>query len=345
MAGFSRRVNACLAAAISEKRLFIQSGGSTRYIRLTPLSQLFAASAMLLAAAWMAVATSTMVIDRIAAGTGDQAVAIREAFRVRIEELAGERDRREAEARSAQARFQLAMEQVSRQQTAILELVEERRELATGLELMRDRLQDAVAQRDAVTASNDRLLARMNEVSQTLSSQSASGADLTGTLSAVSGALNEAVVARDAATEERAALESQVAELELRMTMQRKRQDEMADQLEQALAMSFGPLEAMFDKTDLDVDDLIETVRSTHSGQGGPLGTATVSTRSFDDPELGDRFDQLMLGLDRMNLMRIAASKVPYAFPIDGTYRFTSGFGSRGRRLHAGIDLAAPGAP
>ena len=71
---------------------------------------------MLLAAAWMALATSTVVIDRIAAGSGDQAVAIREAFRVRIEELAGERDRREAEARSAQARFQLAMEQVSRQQ-------------------------------------------------------------------------------------------------------------------------------------------------------------------------------------------------------------------------------------
>ena len=150
------------------------------------------------------------------------------------------------------------------------------------------------------------------------------------------------MVARDAATEERAALESQVAELELRMTMQRKRQDEMVDQLEQALAMSFGPLEAMFDKTDLDVDNLIDTVRSTHSGQGGPLGTATVSTRSFDDPELGDRFDQLMLGLDRMNLMRIAASKVPYAFPVDGSYRFTSGFGPRGRRLHAGIDLAGP---
>ena len=126
------------------------------------------------------------------------------------------------------------------------------------------------------------------------------------------------------------------------MTMQRKRQDEMADQLEQALAMSFGPLEAMFEKVDLDVDGLIDTVRSTHSGQGGPLGTATVSTRSFDDPELGNRFDQLMLGLDRMNLMRIAASKVPYAFPVDGSYRFTSGFGPRGRRLHAGIDLAAP---
>ena len=90
----------------------------------------------------------------------------------------------------------------------------------------------------------------------------------------------------------------------------------MVDQLEQAVAMSFGPLEKLFKKTDLDVDSLIATVRSTYSGQGGPLGTASVSTRSFDDPGLSTRFDRLMLDLDRMNLMRIAASKVPYAMPV-----------------------------
>ena len=99
----------------------------------------------------MALATSTVVIDRIAAGSGDQAVAIREAFRVRIEELAGERDRREAEARSAQARFQLAMEQVSRQQEAILESVEERRELVGGARAdARPARRTRSAQRDAV---------------------------------------------------------------------------------------------------------------------------------------------------------------------------------------------------
>ena len=342
MSGFSRRVNACLAAAISEKRLFIQSGSSTRYIRLTPLSQIAAGGVMLFAAAWLAFATSTVVIDRVAAGSGDQAVAIREAFRTRIEELADERDRREAEARSAQARFQLAMEQVSRQQEAILHSVEERRELSAALDLMRGRLGEAAAQREAAAESNDRLHARVNEVSETLSSKSASGEDLTGTLRAVSGALSEAVAARDSATAERAALEGEVADLELRMTMQRKRQDELADQLEQALAMSFGPLEAMFAEVHLDVDGLIDAVKNTHSGQGGPLGTPVVSSKSFDDPELDARFDQLMLGLDRMNLMRIAATKVPYAVPVSGTFRFTSGFGGRWGRMHAGVDLAAP---
>ena len=106
--------------------------------------------------------------------------------------------------------------------------------------------------------------------------------------------------------------------------------------------MSFGPLEAMFAEVHLDVDGLIDAVKNTHSGQGGPLGTPVVSSKSFDDPELDARFDQLMLGLDRMNLMRIAATKVPYAVPVSGTFRFTSGFGGRWGRMHAGVDLAAP---
>jgi murein DD-endopeptidase MepM/ murein hydrolase activator NlpD len=55
-----------------------------------------------------------------------------------------------------------------------------------------------------------------------------------------------------------------------------------------------------------------------------------------------------MTNLDRINLMRIAAQKVPYAMPVKATHRFTSGYGTRrdpknGRlRLHSGIDLAGP---
>jgi murein DD-endopeptidase MepM/ murein hydrolase activator NlpD len=101
-------------------------------------------------------------------------------------------------------------------------------------------------------------------------------------------------------------------------------------------------LEKLIKSADLDVDSLIAKVRSSYSGQGGPLGTPVVSSRSFDDPALNTRFDRLMLDLDRMNLMRIAVEKIPYAMPLRSAYRFTSPFGPRGRRMHAGIDLAAP---
>jgi murein DD-endopeptidase MepM/ murein hydrolase activator NlpD len=348
MGSLARGLNGVLAAAFPEKRLFIQSGDATRYLRLTPFSQLLSGTAALAAVGWMAVATATVIIDRVAAEGETRAVVIKEAYQARLEELAAERDQRAAEARSAQERFQVAMQQVSRQQTAILQAVEERRELSTALDLMRERLNDAVAQRDTVAAANDRLLAQMNAVSESLTERGASGADLTDTLRAVSGALAEAVAARDAAAAEREALQSKVAELELRMQLNTQRQDEMVEELEQAVAMSFGPLEKLFERSDLDVDSLIAKVRSVYSGQGGPLGPAAVSTRSFDDPSVSSRFDRLMLDLDRMNLLRIAASKVPYAIPVRSDFRFTSGFGyrrdpkGRGSRMHAGIDLAAP---
>ncbi len=346
MTGLRRRLNRILSASFPEKRVFIQSGGSTRYIRLTPLTQLTSGATALALAGWVAVASATVATDFVGPDHGVRAVVLKQAYQARLDELAAARDQRAAEARSAQERFQVAMTQISRQQTAILQSVEERRELSTALDLMRQRLHDAVGQRDAVASANDRLLAQMNEVSASLARSS--GSDLDDTLKTISAALSEAVAARDSATSESAVLTRQVADLELRAKVNSQRQDEMIDQLEQAVAMSFGPLEKMFKKTDLDVDSLIATVRGGYSGEGGPLGAPSVSTRSFDDASLSTRFDRLMLDLDRMNLMRIAADKVPYAIPVNATFRLSSTFGGRrdpmgrGRRYHAGVDLAAP---
>lgn len=347
MSGLLRRVNAGLSSFFPEKRIFVQSGPSTRYVRVTPLSQLLLGTAAFAAAGWMAVATSVVVLDRVASWKqADQDVVFQEAYRGRLEELSSERDERAAEARSAQGRFQVAMEQISRQQTLILDSVRERSELSTALEQMQARLRDAVAQRNEAEAVNVRLTEQMTEVSESLSRSK--GDDLADTLTAVSKALADAAAARDNASAERDRLNHQLAELELEMMVSSRRQDEMVDQLEQAVAMTFGPLEQMFERTDVDVDAVMSAVRSTHSGQGGPEDGVSVSTRTFEGTGFSQRFSEVMNELDRMNVMRIAAGKIPYAMPVTSSYRFTSGFGYRrdpkggGRRMHQGLDLAGP---
>ncbi len=340
MAGLGRGLNGILSSVFPERRLFIQSGPGTRYIRLTPLTQLVTTGAGLGLVAWVAVATATIVVDRVAADGTPRATLLQQPYQDRLDELAAERDRRAAEARSAQERFQAAMEQVSRQQTAILQSVEERRELATALDRMRERLQAAIAERDTVIAVNDRLIAQKDG--------GTGKQDLSDTLQTVAAALSDATAARDAAAADRAELQAELADLELRARVNTQRQGEMVDELEQAVSMSFGPLETMFKETGVDVAALLDTVRATYSGEGGPLGAPTLSTRSVDDPKLSARFDQLLGNIDRMNLLRIAAEKVPYAIPVHSTYRMTSGFGGRsdpfgrGRRRHEGVDLAAP---
>ncbi len=348
MPGLRRRLNSALSSAFSEKRVFIQTSDSTRYLRLTPLTQIMLGTVSLAAIGWMSVATATVVLDRVAARTdADQTTILQEAYESRLEELSSERDQRAAEAWSAQNRFQVAMEQISRQQSRILESVEDTRELTTALDLMRSRLQDAIAQRDEAAAKNERLVARMTEVNESLTEKGATRDDLDETLQTVSNALSDAVEGRDVATAEREDLAAQLAELELKTALNSMRQEEMVSNLEQAVAMSFGPLERMFKSTSLDVDSLLATVRATHTGRGGPEEPATMSTRSYDDG-LDTRLDRLMVDLDRMNLMRIAVGKVPYAMPVTGGYRFTSGFGIRrdpkggGRRMHSGVDFAAP---
>jgi DNA-binding protein H-NS len=277
----------------------------------------------------MAYATSAMVTDLVLASPSGGSVVLQDAYRARLDELAGERDRRAGEAFSAQSRFKVAMEQIGRQQTAILESVEERRDLASALDVIRARLRDAVEQRDNAQRAGTQLQARLEAADAAAPRADLDGADLADTLEAVSGVLSETVAERDAATAESAELAHQLADLEVQVALDARRQDEMMDQLEQAVALSFGPLEEMFEKTNLDVAGLIESVRRTHSGQGGPLGAPSVSSKSYDDAGLGARFDKLMLGLDRVNLMRVAAGKVPYAMPVHSSFRFTSGFGTR----------------
>ena len=349
MAGLRRLVNRALSGHIPEKRLFVQSADATSYIRITPLSQLMLGAATLAAAGWMAVATAGMVLDLVSTdSTASQTVKLQEAYQLRLDEISDERDQRARETRSAQDRFQLAMGQISRQQSAILESVEDRRELSAALEVMRARLSDAAAQRDSMAQTNDRLMAQMSEVSETLVQKGRTGNDLDETLQTVSAALSDTVAARDAAQAEGAELSRKLAESELKSTFHAMRQDDMFDELELAVAMSLGPLEGLLKKSDLDVDSLIASVRGSYSGQGGPAAGPVLSTRSFDDPSLATKFDRLMVDLDRMNLMRIAATKLPYAMPVKAKFRFTSGFGTRrdpkgwGRRMHSGVDFAAP---
>lgn len=349
MAGLRRHVNHALSSLIPEKRLSFQSVEATRDLRLTPLTQIAAAAAALTLVGWTAVATASVAVDLVRADAeASQTVVLQDAYETRLNDLAAERDLRAAEAASARNRFQAAMDQIGRQQSAILQSVDERRELTATLDLMRARLREAVDVRDETAASNAALVEQIAAAETAAADDGVTSVDRTQTVRTLTDALKQAVMVRDTATADREGLAEQLAMLEMQMAIDARQQNEMVEELEQAVKLSFAPLEKMFADTDLDVDSLIATVRRNYSGQGGPLVPVGVSTRSFNSGALNTRFDELMVDLDRMNLMRIAAGKVPYAKPVTASYRFTSPFGNRrnptgsGRRMHNGIDFAAP---
>lgn len=348
MRGLTRRLNRSLESLFPEKRLFVQTAQGTTYRRLTPLAQFGLASGAAITAGWLAVATATVAVDVIdSRGESTQTTVLSDAYEARLAALAAERDQRAAEAASAQHRFRIAMDRIGRQQTEILRAVEAEREFAAALDVMRQRLSDTVAQRDIARAETEALRGRVAEVTDTLTAGAAN--DLAATLETVTAALSDAVRVRDQALAERDALETAVAQAELQLAAMTRRNEAMVAEIEYAVRTSFKPLEALFDATDLDLDSVLAKVRREHSGMGGGPQTVRMSSRSVPDEDgLASRFDELMVDLDRMNMLRIAAGRIPYAMPVRADHRFTSGFGYRrdpknGRtRMHAGIDLAAP---
>jgi murein DD-endopeptidase MepM/ murein hydrolase activator NlpD len=88
-------------------------------------------------------------------------------------------------------------------------------------------------------------------------------------------------------------------------------------------------------------------LRRGYTGQGGPLTPLTISSKGRGPDPDSLRANQILERLDLVNLYRIAVEKTPFAEPVRGSFRHTSGFGSRrdpktGRtRMHEGTDFAA----
>jgi hypothetical protein len=102
MAGLGRRTNKWLSTFVPEKRVFIQSGPATSYIRITPLAQLGLGGCALLVAGWVALASSVAVIEIVtSADRTAQVRVLQDAYEARMQELTASRSVEGASERGA----------------------------------------------------------------------------------------------------------------------------------------------------------------------------------------------------------------------------------------------------
>lgn len=283
---------------------------------------------------WSIIASAILVTDAISADSAkDHGSRAQIAFEARLDALSAERDQRAAEASAAQARFAVALEQVSQMQSQLLTSEEQRRELETGLGVVQANLQKAVAERDAqikiALADPAETAARTEEFSVALDILSGELQD------AASARMKAESEARDAQlTAERVAIERDAIVA---------RQDEIFAQIEDAVTVSVTPLDKMFKSVGMDPDKLLATVRKGYSGQGGPLTPIAYSSHGNAAITQSEaRGNEVLVSLDKLNTYRIAAEKLPLAMPVQSAFRYTSGFGARWNRQHQGIDMAGP---
>ncbi len=342
-------INRALAKYLPEQRIYMRSESSTRYLRLSPLAQATVGSGIVIGFCWTVIVTSAVMINAISAKSQKvQTAVLQEAYDVRLTELSSERDARAREAVTAQGRFYIALDQISLQQSELLDAEESRRELATGLKMMQGKLQSAIKERDFAEENSERVLAEMQAFSGNVDTRLDMAADTKNTLSYLTDALNDTVVQRDTYLDRTEEMNSRVAELELDAQLLQERSDHVFSQLETAVEVSLQPLERALNRQGINTDNLLAEVKRAYSGIGGPVTPLNFSTQSIISDPLSDRANQLLRNLDQVNLMKLAAHKVPLAHPVRGSFRYTSGYGSRrdpktgGRRMHNGTDMAGP---
>ncbi|MEL7105351.1 MAG: M23 family metallopeptidase [Pseudomonadota bacterium] len=336
----SHRFNARLERFFPEQRLFLRSDTETRFIRLSPLTQFTAIAGSALVIGWTIIASAILLMDSITAGNArDQASRDLAMYEDRLNAIAQQRDDAAEEARQAQARFAAALTSVSDMQARLLENEERRRELDKGIEVIQATLRRTLKERDAARDERATLVAR-------LEGGAAPGAALAGTSAAtgamdlVAEALAETAAERDAMEQFVAEAETQLSEMEFERQLVEERNERIFSQIEDAVTLSMEPLAEMFSEAGLPTDSILGQVRATYSGQGGPLTPITLSTKGQAPDATSLRASALLKQLDELNLYRIAVEQTPFAMPVFGSYRQTSGFGPRWGRMHNGTDFA-----
>jgi len=343
----SHRIETALEPWLPEQRLFLKSDATTRFVRLRPLTQAISLAVGGLAVGWFLLASAILLMDFINAGSSrDQIQRQTGLFDQRLNDLSTDRDLRVAEAAGAQERFNLALSQVSAMQERLLASETRLRELETGIDVIQSTLRRTLHERDDARALIAEAKAARTEQAGAAPTEAERAQDVATTLALLANALTETAKDRDAEAARVTAEEAKTAAVAQQKQQLESRNAIIFGKLEDALTISVEPLNKMFTSVGLNPDDLIATVRSGYSGQGGPLAPISFSSMGLSNSPDEPRINAILQDLDTLNLYRIAAFKVPLGVPVQSRFRLTSGFGGRNdpingsARMHEGQDLA-----
>tara|TARA_B110000208_G_scaffold83654_1_gene106215 strand:- start:3 stop:1301 length:1299 start_codon:yes stop_codon:yes gene_type:complete len=327
---------------VPEKRLFLRTGSETRFVRLSPTTQIIAVLGSTSFIAWTIIATAIVLMDTIGSGNfRDQARRDQAIYEERLNSIASERDNRTSEALAAQQRFNTALAQVSSMQSELLASEDERKELERGIDVIQATLRRTMNQREALKTELEVIVSKLDTESGIISSTSAASG-VSNAMDYVNDTLEDVARERDSANARALQAQSQTSGLELEIQFLEEKANQIFRQLEDAMTISVKPLDKMFRNAGLDTNRLLKQIQRGYSGQGGAM-----SPISFHQNELGpsditvDRANSILAQLDRLNIYRIAAEKAPFSMPLKGSFRFTSGYGPRWGQMHRGTDFAA----
>lgn len=326
-----------LAHFLPDQTITMTDNHGVRSFTLSPVKRLVAGSMIFLTIIWAVIATVTLIISSL----GEDKMRLRSAvltlaYETRLSDLQLERDLLSDRLSNVTGRVLVAQDQLMLQQQNILQMGAEQQSLDQNVANLRGQLGEMLSERDMAMSTTDALTHDLASVRALMTQRLGGQEDVLTTIETLTSALADAVETRDTVQMDIVTLNDQIDAMELQRELSAQRQDRMLTQLEGAIEVSLVPLSRMFDAIGLDVDSILANVQQNYSGTGGLSDEVDASQLS----PLDLRIDQLMIDLDQVAMLNIAASKLPLAMPVRTAFRYTSGFGPRGGRQHKGVDMA-----
>ena len=123
--------------------------------------------------------------------------------------------------------------------------------------------------------------------------------DLETTLAFMTASLGDLAVKRDEMSDYVSEAERHLDRIAFDQKLNSERNERIFSQIEEAVNTSLKPIDDMFSQVGLPTDSILEQVRRSYSGQGGPLTPIMFSTSGDAEPDpLTDRANEVLGQLD-----------------------------------------------
>ena len=317
------------------RQLLLKTGSDTKFFTLSSSTQAIIIFAVFIFVGWSLFSSLIFTFKALNLGVKEDYFARSNVnYEDRIEQISDEKYSYFQRVKDAEAKLREALEAIEDFQVEITKAQIREEELQSGILI----LQELIKQ----TKNNNfaGLEEQKNRLNNVAGLQQENTINTLPRISILLSLLEETVKERDDIKAKLVKALKKVDQLSYEADLSQQNNEQIFRQIEEALVISVKPLEKMFKSVGLDLNSILNVIRNTYSGYGGP--NLPISQLPIDSLTNNEKLAAKMVDqISELGAWRIAVQKIPFAHPLNETFQYTSGFGPRWGTMHYGTDMAA----
>ena len=317
------------------RQLLLKTGSDTKFFTLSSSTQAIIIFAVFIFVGWSLFSSLIFTFKALNLGVKEDYFARSNVnYEDRIEQISDEKYSYFQRVKDAEAKLREALEAIEDFQVEITKAQIREEELQSGILI----LQELIKQ----TKKNNfaGLEEQKNRLNNVTGLQQENTINTLPRISILMSLLEETVKERDDIKAKLVKALKNVDQLSYEADLSQQNNEQIFRQIEEALVISVKPLEKMFKSVGLDLNSILNVIRNTYSGYGGPnlpISQLPIDSLTNNEKLAAKMVDQIL----ELGAWRIAVQKIPFAHPLNETFQYTSGFGPRWGTMHYGTDMAA----